>query len=132
MFLAYRFARKKYQERQAKQQATQLPSQRDHGSAHVPSEANIKSNDARPDAVVVSSSAAPHTSTLTPEEKAENRRRRSYRWKVVFGLFAPFTLQALDTTIVAAALPTIAVEFSEANPPPFPQPRKNPYFVHSH
>lgn len=59
--------------------------------------------------------------TISPEEKAEQHRRRSYRWKIVFGLFAPFTLQALDTTIVAAALPTIAVEFSECRPLPVRQ-----------
>lgn len=50
---------------------------------------------------------------LTPEEKAEKKRMRKYRFKIVLGLFAPFTLQALNTTIVAAALPTIAAEFSK-------------------
>lgn len=120
MFLAYRYARRKYQERQAKQQATQLPSQANRGSSSRPSGATAKPNEARPGEVEVSSPSISHTTALTPEEKAETRRRRSYRWKIVLGLFAPFTLQALDTTIVAAALPTIAEKFGES--PKFPLP----------
>ncbi|KAI5463864.1 major facilitator superfamily domain-containing protein [Mariannaea sp. PMI_226] len=49
----------------------------------------------------------------TPEEKAEEKRRRVYRWKVIFGLFGPFALQALDTTIIASALPYIAEDFHQ-------------------
>ncbi|KAH8780090.1 major facilitator superfamily domain-containing protein [Diaporthe sp. PMI_573] len=49
----------------------------------------------------------------TPEEKAEQRRKRAYRWKIVIGLFAPFTLQSLDTTIIASALPFIASDFNQ-------------------
>lgn len=56
--------------------------------------------------------------SLTPEQKAEKKRRTKYRWKVVFGLFAPFALQALDTTIIASALPFIAQDFRTS----FPQP----------
>lgn len=48
---------------------------------------------------------------LTPEEKAEKKRRRIYQWKLVIGLFGPFALQALDTTIVASALAQIADDF---------------------
>ena len=48
-------------------------------------------------------------------EDAEKRRRRSYRWKVVFGLLLPSFLVAVDTTIVAPALPTIASAFSMFN-----------------
>jgi hypothetical protein len=50
--------------------------------------------------------------TLTPEETAEKRKRNIYRRKVIFGLFSPFCLQALDTTIVVFALPFIAEDFS--------------------
>ncbi|KAJ5818930.1 Major facilitator superfamily domain general substrate transporter [Penicillium riverlandense] len=50
---------------------------------------------------------------LSPEELAEKKRRRVYRWKIIFGLFFPFALQALDTTIVASALPFIARDFGE-------------------
>lgn len=49
----------------------------------------------------------------SPDEKAEQRRRRVYRWKIVVGLVAPFTLQSLDTTIIASALSFIASDFSK-------------------
>ncbi|CAK7212027.1 hypothetical protein SCUCBS95973_001323, partial [Sporothrix curviconia] len=48
---------------------------------------------------------------LTPEQKAERKRRYIYRCKIIFGLMMPFTLQGLDTTIVASALPYIATDF---------------------
>jgi hypothetical protein len=37
-----------------------------------------------------------------------------YRWKISLGLFGPFALQALDTTIIASALPYIATDFGKA------------------
>ena len=43
--------------------------------------------------------------------KQEKRAARIYRWKLIAGLFLPFTVQALDTTIVAGALPFIASDF---------------------
>jgi hypothetical protein len=43
--------------------------------------------------------------------KQEKRAARTYRWKLIAGLFLPFTVQALDTTIVAGALPFIASDF---------------------
>jgi hypothetical protein len=43
--------------------------------------------------------------------KQEKRTARIYRWKLIAGLFLPFTVQALDTTIVAGALPFIASDF---------------------
>jgi hypothetical protein len=58
------------------------------------------------DAAKVVKSQAP---TETPEEK---RRRRIYRWKLVIALFPPAFLAAVDTTIVATALTTIASHFS--------------------
>lgn len=36
-----------------------------------------------------------------------------YRWKLVLGLFLPFSVQALDLTIIAGALPFIASDFSK-------------------
>lgn len=48
---------------------------------------------------------------LTPEEKAQKKQRRNYQWKLILGLFGPFALQALDTTIVASALSRIADDF---------------------
>ena len=49
---------------------------------------------------------------LSPEQVAEKRRKNVYRWKIILGLFSPYCLQALDTTIVASALPFIAEDFS--------------------
>lgn len=46
------------------------------------------------------------------EDVAEKKRRNVYRWKIILGLFSPYCLQALDTTIVASALPFIAEDFS--------------------
>jgi hypothetical protein len=43
--------------------------------------------------------------------EAEKKTARRYRWKLIAGLFLPFTVQALDTTIVASAFPFIASEF---------------------
>ncbi|OOQ84983.1 tetracycline efflux protein [Penicillium brasilianum] len=51
--------------------------------------------------------------TISPEEAAEKKRRRTYRWKIILGLFAPFCLQSLDTTIIASALPYIAEDFDQ-------------------
>lgn len=45
--------------------------------------------------------------------KEEKRAARIYRWKLIGGLFFPFSVQALDTTIVAGALPFIASDFRE-------------------
>jgi hypothetical protein len=44
----------------------------------------------------------------------EKRAARIYRWKLVAGLCLPFSLQALETTIVAGALPFIASDFSQS------------------
>ncbi|KAF4447358.1 hypothetical protein F53441_9102 [Fusarium austroafricanum] len=44
---------------------------------------------------------------------SEKKAARVYRWKVILGLMAPFALQALDSTIIASALPWIAGDFGE-------------------
>lgn len=45
--------------------------------------------------------------------RSEKRAAAIYRWKVILGLLLPFALQALDVTIIASALPWIAVDFGE-------------------
>ncbi|PSR97228.1 major facilitator superfamily domain-containing protein [Coniella lustricola] len=45
--------------------------------------------------------------------KAESHRALIYRLKLIAGLLMPFALQALDVTIVASALPFIAIDFDE-------------------
>ncbi|UPK99111.1 hypothetical protein LCI18_010046 [Fusarium solani-melongenae] len=47
--------------------------------------------------------------TCATDEKAATK----YRWKIILGLVAPFALQALDSTIIASALPWIAGDFNE-------------------
>jgi MFS family permease len=44
---------------------------------------------------------------------SEKKAARVYRWKIILGLMAPFALQALDSTIIASALPWIAGDFGE-------------------
>jgi len=43
----------------------------------------------------------------------KKKQKRKYRWKILFGLFAPFALQALDTTIIASAFHFIAADFGK-------------------
>ena len=45
--------------------------------------------------------------------RKEQLAARSYRIKLIIGLFVPFALQALDVTIIASALPWIASDFSK-------------------
>ncbi|CRK18503.1 hypothetical protein BN1723_011602 [Verticillium longisporum] len=44
---------------------------------------------------------------------AARRAQLTYRWKIILGLFLPFTVSALDVTIIASALPWIAADFGE-------------------
>ena len=125
MIIGYRYTRRKLQEREAKRQALELQSQANGDGTEARLSDTVEyAGTGRPTPSMgrASNTTSPVADTkeveaLTAEDKAEQHRRRSYRWKVVLGLFAPFTLQALDTTIVAAAMPTIAVEFSELEPP---------------
>lgn len=135
MILAYRWARKKYQQRQQERDGEpsqppptntiEVPIQPHSESAardsatretsrKLESPFNAAGNEAstaaQKDATAGAKTEKPEP---TPEEKAEQRRKRSYRWKIVIGLFAPFTLQSLDTTIIASALPFIASDFSK-------------------
>lgn len=52
---------------------------------------------------------------VQPCQKCREERlaARNYRIKLIIGLFFPFAIQALDTTIVASALPWIASDFSK-------------------
>ncbi|KAH8658352.1 major facilitator superfamily domain-containing protein [Xylariales sp. PMI_506] len=53
------------------------------------------------------------TGDKCPECEAEQHRALVYRLKLIAGLLMPFALQALDVTIVASALPFIAIDFNE-------------------
>lgn len=144
MILAYRWARTKYQERQQRDDnetppapptiSTEIPLQQRLGpdvgcvaapetstSFEAPSTTCVDDGD-QPATTPKERKCKPKSEKpeLTPEEKAEKKSRQDYRWKVVIGLFAPFLLQSLDTTIIASALPFIAKDFSKT-PLTFPQ-----------
>lgn len=65
--------------------------------------------------------------------KQEKQAANRYRWKLIAGLCLPFSVQALDATIIAGALPFIASDFSKypvikpALQPPrvFPRPSEH-------
>jgi len=122
MYFAIRYARKKYKERQQAKEAESLGL---HSSETGPSTqqdivtnnetenaASTGSHEAgvRNDNVAIESAEPNKTPNADPIEK---KRRMRYRLKVLFGLVAPFTLQSLDTTIIASALPFIAQDFSK-------------------
>jgi hypothetical protein len=135
MYFAYKYARKKYNERkQAK--AT------DGADPEAVEPVEAPPSDGQPAVLqqpvlqsdrIENATAHPEKAALTDEEKAqpaveektdapkedpvEKKRRRKYRYKIIFGLMAPFALQALDTTIIASALPFIAQDFSKKTYP---------------
>jgi hypothetical protein len=85
------------------------------GKAAAPAELPIapvaaQTDIAVPELAVTSGKAA--KTVVSDEEKIQKKKRRQYRVKIIFGLVAPFALQALDTTIIASALPYIAKDFS--------------------
>jgi hypothetical protein len=95
---------------------TATPEDSNDGAAHelqTRAESHAQSSVALGNAVETS---AKRKEPLTPEEKAEKKRRTIYRWKLVLGLFGPFALQALDTTIIASALARIAQDFRQSKP----------------
>ncbi|KAI1388302.1 MFS general substrate transporter [Hypoxylon trugodes] len=50
---------------------------------------------------------------ICPQCKAEKRAATKYRWKLAACLILPYSLQALDVTIISTALPWIAADFGE-------------------
>ena len=49
----------------------------------------------------------------TRARKEAARAARKYRWRLIGGLFLPATVQALNTTLIAGALPFIASDFHQ-------------------
>lgn len=79
---------------------------------------NLSEFSTTPQALLKDAEDSGHPPALTPDGpcvlcKEEKRAARVYRWKLIAGLFLPFSVQALDTTIVAGALPFIASDFSK-------------------
>ncbi|KAK4204501.1 major facilitator superfamily domain-containing protein [Triangularia verruculosa] len=96
MYLGIQYAKKKY--RQHRQQPPL--SSCSHGS----------SSSANP---IISPPRAVLPTEQQEEAKAQKSARRRYRLKIILGLFLPYTLQALDTTITASALPSIVSDFDQ-------------------
>jgi hypothetical protein len=71
----------------------------------------ISGNEKTP-AVAAPVSLTPKKTVETEEEKAEKKRQRIYRWKLVLALFPAAFLASADLTIVSTALTTIASDFS--------------------
>ncbi len=129
MYLAYKYVKKRKRERE---QAKAAEEARPRATETQPQD-GVLSDDTRALTASRPSSAQDHPAPIsstpaepeskpkeTPEERAEKKRRRAYRLKIILGLFAPFTLQALDTTIIASALKFIADDFSASPFSPFP------------
>ena len=131
MFLAYKYAKKRYRAHQeakvAEQTASQTTPPAQYGThlddtrgltaasddPHIPAPYDPSALAAAP----VHASSDEGKSKETPEEQADKKRRRKYRLRIILGLFLPFTLQALDTTIIASALKFIADDFSQFSLP---------------
>jgi hypothetical protein len=53
-----------------------------------------------------------NASRMGSQLKTDQKSASRYRWKLILGLTLPFTVQALDLTITAPAVPFIASDFS--------------------
>ncbi len=119
MYLAYKYIKKRRRER-AEAEAKEAASSAQPEALKVGPSAvddGDKPGAAEPGAVVTATDiAAAKPPDAKDDEKpqvdlAEKKRMRNYRLKILFGLVLPFTLQGLDTTIIASALPFIATDF---------------------
>ena len=139
MFLAYKYAKKRYRAHQeaklGAQPAVQTTPSGQYGM-HLDDTRGLTASSDDPSipapydpaalaAKPVRGSSDEGKPKETPEEQAEKKHRRKYRLRIILGLFLPFTLQALDTTIIASALKFIADDFSQSLlasylPPHFP------------
>ena len=123
MFFAYKYTTKKYKEREQRKAelaaeaalsppANPQPLIQENvvGDEQIERLAPVEDN-----AAAVGKEPTPPTAkdTGTPPHPNEKKQMTSYRLKIIFGLTAPFALQALDTTIIASALPFIATDFGK-------------------
>ncbi|KAK3376576.1 major facilitator superfamily domain-containing protein [Lasiosphaeria ovina] len=134
MFLAVKYVRKKLKERREREASEEVPEgpptptggafPHSQPLAQQPESDGPVDGTENGNSTAVASAAGPKPQTAavkkakeeeSPEAKAEKKRRYKYRLKIVFGLTFPFMLQALDTTIIASALPFIARDFNEVS-----------------
>lgn len=108
MYLIYKKIKKR-NERKKLEEQRQLEAEHNEAPVNM-SEAVLE---AEPKILPQTSETVPEKAESSPEETAAKKRRRVYRWKLILGLFGPFCLQSLDTTIIASALPYIAEDFGK-------------------
>lgn len=108
MILIYKKIKKRNERKKLEEER-----QQEAGQYEDPVTLNEGSLEAEPQRVPEMIETVPEKEELSPEEKAAKKKRRVYRWKLILGLFGPFCLQSLDTTIIASALPYIAEDFRE-------------------
>jgi hypothetical protein len=117
MFFAYKYARKKYKERSRRKE--ELAALSPPAKPQLLAQENVVGDErlapTEDNAAALGKEPTPPTAkdTGTPPDPNEKKQMTSYRLKVIFGLAAPFALQALDTTIIASALPFIAADFGK-------------------
>ncbi|KAL5333817.1 major facilitator superfamily domain-containing protein [Aspergillus crustosus] len=98
--------------RAAKRESDLIPLQNDHSSPFERHQDAV--NGSRPSNEPLTQ-PLPEKQRPSPEEQAEKRWRRIYRWKLILCLFMPYLLASIDLTIVATAVPFIASHFNELN-----------------
>jgi len=126
-YLLYKYIKKTSRERKARQanpdRFENIGKQDQQSPAHAidtpaaSGEENVAQN---PDTFATPQNGMPEKNGSTAEPtpakdtrtKEEKRAMRIYRRKLIAGLFLPFSVQALETTIIAGALPFIASDFS--------------------
>ncbi|KAF2103675.1 MFS general substrate transporter [Rhizodiscina lignyota] len=122
MYLAYKYAKKKSRERKEAKAAEAAKSPSTDAQPHGQQDAVVSDEieAAAPSKVHAAGTndektkqPSPGDHEMSEEDRIQKKKRRNYRLKIIFGLAAPFALQALDTTIVASALPFIAKDFGE-------------------
>lgn len=127
MYLAYKYAKKRYKEHQAREAEQQKSAGRIGSSGQDrASWDEARGLTASSDGLGVPAPYEPSPIAAQDEtepeqmadDRAEKKRRRTYRLKIILGLFLPFALQALDTTIIASALKFIAEDFRQSSLPP--------------
>ncbi|KAK3998011.1 major facilitator superfamily domain-containing protein [Cladorrhinum sp. PSN332] len=106
MYLAFKFAKNKFHNHRQQQKTKTTTTTASSSLSSVDPEDRFLSQ-SRDGATPLST--AGHDSA----NEREKRTRRSYRLRIILALFLPSTLYALDTTIIASALPSIATSFNQ-------------------
>lgn len=113
MFVAYRFARKKYQQRQAAKASFAAAGNNKEQTTSLPTDTTPQAQPAQ-DEHTNNNNVADTPKAKCVQCKEEKSAARKYRWKLLFCLLPAFFDASLDLTIVATALPQIASHFGQS------------------